>query len=382
MNLIDQESQILKDYEYNKFQFEELSSFNLENINQAELENELSRLNNAEEIKIELESSINLISDGEISIIELVNNLKKRFQNIARFDSSLSSLNERVSVVQIELKDIQNELKNVFKLIQDDPNRIEEIENLLNRLYSIQKKHQCSSISQLIELRNEYENKLEFKSSINDRITILKKEVDKVKSDLSNLANELSVKRKLSAGKLEHDVIKILQTLGMPDAKFKINLMSSSEDKFGAFGIDQIAFNFSANKGGELRDINKVASGGELSRLMLSLKMLIVSETSVPVLIFDEIDTGVSGAIADKIGSILTTIASQIQVIAITHLPQIACKNGSHLFVYKEENNGTTISKVKQLSESERIFEIAQMLSSQYPTEIAIKNATELLKRN
>ena len=256
------------------------------------------------------------------------------------------------------------------------------VSNILNRLYSIQKKHQCSSVSQLIKIRNEYENKLEFKSAINDKITILKREVDKVKTDLSILANELSSKRKLSSGKLENDVIKILQTLGMPDAKFKINLVSSGENNFGALGIDQISFNFSANKGGELRDINKVASGGELSRLMLSFKMLIVSETSVPVLIFDEIDTGVSGAIADKIGSILTTISNQIQVIAITHLPQIACKNGSHLFVYKEEKNGITISKVKQLNESERIFEIAQMLSSQYPTETAIKNATELLKRN
>lgn len=376
--LLLREVQAKKDQDYFQFQFNELEDANLKAGEQPVMEQELEALNNAEEIKLNLSKTVFGLNGGEQNILTSLNEIKIILAAFAKFKPEINELSTRLNSSFIELKDISNELENVEQDMVHDPIRIEELTSRLDSIYRLLQKHQLKTVEELITIKDELSNKLLDFSSLEKEIEKTKKELDSVQRSLMTLAKKIAANRKKVIPKIEKEITSLLSSLSMPNAQLKIEHMET--EILSSKGIDKINFLFSANKGSDFKELNKVASGGELSRLMLSIKSLIAQLTDLPTIIFDEIDTGVSGDVADKVGSIMNKMAKAMQVITITHLPQIASKGQTHLFVFKEDKNNKTYSTIKQLSADERIQEIAKMLSTGTPTVSAIKNAKELLK--
>jgi DNA repair protein RecN (Recombination protein N) len=377
--LTDKEAQAKKDADYFQFQFNELEDANLKSGDQSNLEQELQTLSNAETIKLNLSKAAYGLSGGELNLLSSLNEIKSSLSSIAKFKPEINELSNRISSAYVELKDIANEIENSESEIIYDASRIEEITARLDTLYRLQQKHQVKEVEELIALKNELSNKLLEFSSLETEIEKTKKQLDTIEKELQRTAKKISANRKNAIPKIEKDTAALLSSLSMPNAQLKIE--HATTDVLNTNALDTINFLFSANKGSDFKEINKVASGGELSRLMLSIKSLIAQLTALPTIIFDEIDTGVSGEVADKMGIIMNKISKNIQVLAITHLPQIAGKGASHLLVYKEDKNNKTYSNIKKLNNEERIYEIAKMLSTGTPTTTALKNAEELLKQ-
>jgi len=377
--LIHKETQSKKDLDYYQFQFNELEEANLSSDDQIKLEQELETLTNAEEIKSNLSKAYNAFDGGENNILVSINAVKSIISSIAKYNPAIDEINNRLNSSYIEIKDIAVELENIENEITHDANRIEELNARLDNIYRLQHKHQVKTIDELLKIKDDLSNKLNDISSLEEQITLLNAELTKLKKELLQKAGQLSKNREGVIPKIEKEIKNLLSSLGMPNARLQIINEKTDNNNFNSTGVDKINFLFSANKGSELKKLNKVASGGELSRLMLSLKSLIAKLTALPSVIFDEIDTGVSGDIADKVGSIMQKMSDSMQVITITHLPQIASKGTTHLFVYKEEKNNKTFTRIKKLNKEERVQEIAKMLSTDNPTSAAIKNAKELL---
>jgi DNA repair protein RecN (Recombination protein N) len=376
--LIERESQAKKDLDYFQFQFNELEDANLKVGEQVEMEQELETLNNAEDIKLNLSKAAFSLAGGEQNLLSSFNEIKAILNSLSKFKPEIAELNTRINSAYIELKDISNELESLEQEIVYDPKRIELLNEKLDAIYRLQQKHQVKTIDELIAIKEELSNKLLDFSSLETEIQKTKSALEQSTKALTAKSKTLSDNRKKVIPKIEKEIATLLSALSMPNAQLKIN--QTALESFGTTGIDKISFLFSANKGSDFKELNKVASGGELSRLMLSIKSLIAELTALPTIIFDEIDTGVSGDVADKVGSIMNTMSDKMQVITITHLPQIASKGASHLFVYKEDKNNKTYSNIKKLNNEERIQEIAKMLSTGSPTAAAISNAKELLK--
>lgn len=376
--LLLREAQAKKDQDYFQFQFNELEDANLKAGEQPLMEQELEALNNAEEIKLNLSKTAFGLNGGEQNILTSLNEIKIILASFAKFKPEINELSLRLNSSYIELKDISNELENLEQDIVYDPIRIEELTKRLDSIYRLLQKHQLKTAEELITIKNELSNKLLDFSSLEKEIEKTRNELNNVHKSLMTLAKKISANRKKVIPKIEKEIASLLSSLSMPNAQLKIEHQET--EILSAKGIDKVNFLFSANKGSDFKELNKVASGGELSRLMLSIKSLIAQLTALPTIIFDEIDTGVSGDVADKVGSIMNKMAKAMQVITITHLPQIASKGQTHLFVYKEDKNNKTYSNIKILSSDERIQEIAKMLSTGTPTVSAIKNAKELLK--
>lgn len=376
--LIEKEAQAKKDMDYFQFQFNELEDANLKAGEQAALEQELETLNNAEDIKLNLSKAAFGLSGGEQNLLSSLNEIKNILNGLSKFKPEIAELNTRINCSYIELKDISNELEALEQEILYDPKRIEILNDQLDAIYRLQQKHQVKTIEELIAIKDELSNKLLDFSSLESEIEKVKTLLERSNKTLSASAKTISENRKKVIPKIEKEIGSLLSSLSMPNAQLKIE--QKAMETYSVNGIDKINFLFSANKGSEFKELNKVASGGELSRLMLSIKSLIAQLTALPTIIFDEIDTGVSGDVADKVGSIMNTMSGKMQVITITHLPQIASKGGSHLFVYKEDKNNKTYSNIKKLSADERVQEIAKMLSTGNPSAAAISNAKELLK--
>ncbi len=376
--LIERESQAKKDLDYFQFQFNELEDTNLKVGEQVEMEQELETLNNAEDIKLNLSKAAFSLAGGEQNLLSSFNEIKAILNSLSKFKPEIAELNTRINSAYIELKDISNELESLEQEIVYDPKRIELLNEKLDAIYRLQQKHQVKTIDELIAIKDELSNKLLDFSSLETEIQKTKSALEQSTKTLTEKSKSLSDNRKKVIPKIEKEIANLLSALSMPNAQLKIN--QTALEAFGTTGIDKISFLFSANKGSDFKELNKVASGGELSRLMLSIKSLIAQLTALPTIIFDEIDTGVSGDVADKVGSIMNTMSDKMQVITITHLPQIASKGASHLFVYKEDKNNKTYSNIKKLNNEERIQEIAKMLSTGSPTAAAISNAKELLK--
>jgi len=376
--LIERESQAKKDLDYFQFQFNELEDANLKVGEQVEMEQELETLNNAEDIKLNLSKAAFSLAGGEQNLLSSFNEIKAILNSLSKFKPEIAELNTRINSAYIELKDISNELESLEQEIVYDPKRIELLNEKLDAIYRLQQKHQVKTIDELIAIKEELSNKLLDFSSLETEIQKTKSALEQSTKTLTAKSKTLSDNRKKVIPKIEKEIATLLSALSMPNAQLKIN--QTALESFGTTGIDKISFLFSANKGSDFKELNKVASGGELSRLMLSIKSLIAELTALPTIIFDEIDTGVSGDVADKVGSIMNTMSDKMQVITITHLPQIASKGASHLFVYKEDKNNKTYSNIKKLNNEERIQEIAKMLSTGSPTAAAISNAKELLK--
>ncbi|HTI59268.1 DNA repair protein RecN [Mucilaginibacter sp.] len=371
------------DLDYYQFQFDELEKAKLDAGEQDKLEQELYTLNNAEEIKRSLVGANYLIQEGETSALLQLREAAHHLSSLEKFNPEIAELHERLKSTVIELKDIAAEVENIEQRTHTDEARIIEINDRLNIIFTLQKKHRVSTNAELLVLQDDLSAKIEQAVHGDEEIEKLQKQLAAEKAELEKIAGQLSANRIKAIPAIEKQVVLTLGEMGMGNSTLKVELSPLSpkggDAGLGADGADAIRFLFSANKGHTLAEMSKVASGGELSRLMLSIKSLIASHTALPTIIFDEIDAGVSGEAANKVGIIMERLAQNLQVITITHLPQIASKGQSHYFVYKDDDAATTYTRIKQLTEAERVVEIAKMLSGDNPGESALQNARELL---
>ena len=377
--LINQSEKSKSDLDYFQFQFDELEKANLIAGEQAGLEQELDSLTHAEDIKKSLVSSISVLSETEPSAIVQIKEAVVNLANAEKYNFEISSLTERLNSCLIEIKDILSEIERIEQSSLINEARLQEVSNRLDLIYSLQKKHRAGSEIELIAIRDEISNKLNSILFADEDIEKLKIEVDKLYQEVLDLSVQLGKSRTECIPKVETQVMNTLAEIGMPNAVLQVVNDTLPEGKFDQNGNNQIRFLFSANKGQSPLPMNKVASGGELSRLMLSIKSLIAVHTALPTIIFDEIDTGISGEIALKVGNIMERLSKNMQVIAITHLPQIASKGDTHFRVYKNEKDEITNTNITKLDEEERILELAKMLSGDHPGQSAFQNARELL---
>ncbi len=375
--LIDESDKTKADLDYHQFQHDELEKAGLSAGEQEQLEQELYTLNNAEEIKRNLLGANYLMHEGEASALLQLREADQQLISIGKFNPGVEELHERLNSAIIELKDIAAEIENIEQRTHTDEARAADINTRLSVIYTLQKKHRLNSVTELLQLQDELSEKIQQAVFGDETIEKLRLQLAADRKELEQLAAQLSANRAKAIPTIETQVLQTLGEMGMGNAALKIEL--SAITALGADGVDQIRFLFSANKGHALAEMSKVASGGELSRLMLSIKSLIAKNTALPTIIFDEIDTGVSGEVANKVGQIMEQLANNLQVITITHLPQIAGKGQRHYFVYKDDTTATTYTRIKQLDKNERILEIAKMLSGDKPGESALQNARELL---
>ncbi len=364
--------------DYLQFQYTELEEARLATGEQEQLEQELKVLEHAEEIKRSLLATNYLLSESEKSALSQLKEAGGVLQTLEKYSDEIGSIAERLKSSLIELKDIYNDLERLEQHTFIDEKRTLEINERLDIIYSLQKKHRVNSVSELLELQENFSSKLNKLLSGEEEIASLAKEETLLKEKLLKLAEKLSTNRKNHIPELERQVQATLTEVGMPNAVLNVS-HETDFDQLTENGADKIQFLFSANKGQSPLPMNKVASGGELSRLMLSIKSLIAKRTALPTIIFDEIDTGISGEIALKVGNIMKQLADNMQVITITHLAQIASKSGTHYRVFKDESGSQTRTNIQELTTEDRITEIAKMLSGDNPGEFALQNAKELL---
>jgi DNA repair protein RecN (Recombination protein N) len=364
-------------YDYNSHLFKELTAADLKVDEQHLLEEKLERLNNVEDIKLNLSEALEISITDEIGIQSSVNNLENKLSKIAPFYKGYQNLLERITSVKIEIDDIVAELENANESIDFNPNEADEINDRLQLIYNLQKKHYVNSIEALLQVYEELSEKVLQVENADEVIANKQQEINIVSEKLDSIAATISKARNTSIPKLTKELENLLADLGMENARFSIHIKPTKN--YFSNGKDALEFLFSANKGGNYGELKKVASGGELSRIMLSVKKVLSTSTQLPTIIFDEIDTGVSGEVSNKIAAIMQQMSHHMQVIAITHLPQIAAKGSSHYKVFKEEINGVTTTNLKQLSSEERIVEIAEMLSGKDISDTALIHAKELL---
>lgn len=376
--MIEKESRIKAEHEFISFQYNELSEAELIAGEQEQLEEDLQKGEHAEEIKLVTSTVLHELSGDDNNLVARIYSLRQSLQKISGYDSQIQEASDRLLQLYEELKDISDQLERISSSTDFDPEKKQMMEDRLDMLYSLQKKHRVQTIPQLLLLMEEMESKLEISSNFDDTITQLQQQIDTDTDSLWKLADSLRKNRVKASVKLQKEVVQVLQVLGMPDAQLKLTIEPTAE--LNKYGADKIKYLFSANKGVEPEELNKVASGGEVSRLMLAIKALISGKKKQPTIVFDEIDTGVSGNIADKLGLVMQKMGKNQQVIAITHLPQIASKGNLHIRVEKTEVNKKTISTLRPLNNDERVHELAVMLSGSAITEEAIKNAKVLLE--
>jgi len=365
------------DLDYLQFQYDQLEALNLNEGEQEALEDEMDKLNHAEEIKLNLSKSYQLLNEEGLSVILNLKEAKNALSAISNYLKESGLLTERVESAYIELQDISNEIERLNESVDYDPERIEFIRERLDSIYAQQQKHKVATVGELLEIKTDLENQIENINSYDFKSDELKKQLELKKNELIQLGQQISKNRRDIIPELEQNITRTLVLLGMPNAAFKIKQVPV--DEFLPTGTEIIKFMFSANKNVAPEEIEKVASGGEISRLMLSLKSILVENKTLPTIIFDEIDAGTSGEIADKMGIIIKQMSSKMQVINITHLPQIASKADFHYLVYKKDNHQTTNTYIKLLNNDERVNEIAKMLSGKELTNAAVQNAKVLL---
>lgn len=364
-------------YDYNLHLYKELEEAKVKVDEQAVLEEKLEKLNNIEDIRNNLSEALEITINEEIGIQNLLYTLENRLTKISSFSKDYQEISERVTSIKIEIDDIVTELENANESVDFNPNEVEEINDRLQLLYNLQKKHAVNSNKELITVFDELSEKVGIVESAVEVINKKQEEIDAVSEKLDKVAGLITKARTTSIPKLTKELHVLLTDLGMENARFSIKIKPTKN--YFSNGKDELEFLFSANKGGNFGELKKVASGGELSRIMLSVKKVLSENTQLPTIIFDEIDTGVSGEVSNKIAAIMQKMSNNMQVIAITHLPQIAAKGNSHYKVYKKEINGITTTNLKQLTSEERIKEIAEMLSGKDISDSAFRHAKELL---
>ena len=363
--------------ELKNFLFDELSSINLKEGMEDNLESKISLLSNIEYLQTSLSQSIHLLGAESTGIIDSILKVRSLSQGLSKIDSKYLLLNERIQDISIETDDLLNELKIQLDQLEANPQELEILQAQLDQVNTMLQKHKVTSVLDLISVKNKLENELQETLDIDGKLKALMIDKNTYKKRLEKLAYSISVNRKNAIKVLEIELKELVGKMGMPDATFNIQLNPTPE--FLSNGKDLILFQFSANKGGQFNLLKKVASGGELSRIMLAIKYILSRYKKLPTLIFDEIDTGVSGKISDSIADIMKTLSNKLQVLTITHLPQVAAKGNHHFKVQKSMSKGKTVTSLKKLSNDERIEEIAMMLSGNEITPTAIAHAKQLM---
>lgn len=383
--LTAEESQNRREQDYLQFQYDELSDAGLVADEQATLEQESQLLAHAEAVREGLSTAAAAIDDDtEASVLSRLRQAKGALAHIAAYHPAAEALLARLDSALIELDDIDSELQHTADAISYSPERQQQVDDRLALIYRLQKKHGVDSVEALIAIRDELDRRLQSIATLDGRISDLMEQVDRAFAEVQRAADALTAARRAAAGRLSAGILPILHDLGMPEARFCVELAPTAT--YGPSGHDAVAFLFNANRGAELRDIARVASGGELSRLMLAIKAMPyiatqpLSLSDTQTLIFDEIDTGVSGDIAGAVARIMCSMAVGVQVVAITHLPQIAARATQHLKVYKHVDDDRTVSRLRQLTTDERVVELATMLSADPPTQAALQTARELMQ--
>ncbi|WP_309641593.1 DNA repair protein RecN [Flavobacterium sp.] len=367
----------LKEQDYNTFLLSELQSVSLQNLDQATLESEFEQLNNVEFIKENVSKALKIANEEQYGVIHLLNEIKNNLQKVVGFSTDYNTIFERINSVAIEFDDAIDELNKMSDHLIHDPEKLEIVQQKLQLIYALQKKHQVASITELLAIQTNLEQQVDALSTIENDIKALETSLQNSEKELDDLAQKIHKNRIDAIPILTNKWIEILAQLGMPNVRFKIEI--TEVNHYLSNGKSELQFLFAANLGSDFGLLKKVASGGELSRIMLATKAILANYSNLPTIIFDEIDTGVSGEIANKMGEIMKTMSHNMQVFAITHLPQIAAKGDTHFKVYKSVGAVDTITELKQLTSEERIVEIAQMLSGTEVSESALNHAKALL---
>ncbi len=379
--LKEAEKQSKADLDYFTFQFDELNSVQLIPGEQELLEQEQERLEHSEDILLQLGKAMGILREEDNNIIVQLLSVQQSLNAIKNYDEKFSLLAERIQSSLVELKDVHEEVESAATTLQVDPNRLEFIGDRLSSIYNLQKKHRVNSVEELLMLKESLDTKITAIGSLEDQLLALTSKLNEAIKVLEISGEELSKSRHAAIPLIEKEITKQLAELSMPHAVFKIKLVKDKDEGFLPEGMEKIVFMFSANKGVDFKELGKVASGGEMSRLMLCIKALLARLSAMPTVIFDEIDTGISGETAARVGTILKQMAKNHQVLAITHLPQLASKGDDHFLVYKEVRKGLTRSFLKKLEEQERVNEIARMLSGEALSAAALENAKDLLSQ-
>ncbi|WP_188050450.1 DNA repair protein RecN [Flavobacterium sp. GP15] len=376
-SILKRQSESKKEQEYNTFLLDELVTAKLKVGEQETLEADFEKLNNVEIIKESLDKALAIANEEQIGVRNNLNEIKISLQKIGSFSTDYSALLERVSSLTIEFDDISQEMNRFSEKLINDPEQLDLISQKLQVIFNLQKKHQVSTVGELLDIQLNLENAVLELGNMEEEITMLNKSIDSKRVELDELADKIHSNREKSIPVLSQKLITILETLGMPNVSFKIDITGS--ENYFSNGKDELEFLFSANKGTDFGLLKKVASGGEMSRIMLAVKAILAQYSKLPTLIFDEIDTGVSGEIAIRMGEIMKEMSREMQIFAITHLPQIAAKGEAHFKVSKATVGEDTQSELKLLNQDQRIVEIAQMLSGTVVSESALNHAKALL---
>ena len=377
--LIEFQKNAKKEYDYNLHQLKELKSATLEEGILEELEESYEEASNIEDIKENVSESLYLLNDENIGILNNLRELKRSFSSLTEYKQLYRDLYERIESAFLELEDLASEISDIDESIEADPDNLEQISKQLNKIYSLQKKHSVATVEELITIQQELEEAVSKTESVDIDLNKQKKIVEEQHTATLKKANQLHKAREKVIPALDKKLTNFMHELGMPNGRFSITLTAT--DTFFANGNDELSFLFSANKGGDFGQLKKVASGGELSRIMLAVKAIMAEHTALPTIMFDEIDTGVSGEISQKMGDIMKQMSQNRQVFAITHLPQIAAKGAYHFKVFKEDSKGKTTTHLKLLTEEERIIELSEMLEGKNSGASARNHAIELLRK-
>ena len=370
-------NKVKQDNDYNQFLYDELANEELNPDIWSSLVEDIDQLSSIEDLQLFLSQSIQIIEEDQMGLLSQFNTLKTALKNAANKSRSLAVFYERVSSLDIELKDVMYELTNKLDFLESNPSLLEKLNNKMDKIQGLLQKHQVDNVPDLIIIRDELEKKLQERLNLDNTIEDLKNKLNESEDILNRLSGQLHKKRETSIPILCCEMEKIVSKMGMKDAKFMVKLIPS--DNFLNYGKEQIEFLFSANLGANFKPIKKVASGGEMSRIMLSIKSILSRFKQLPTIVFDEIDTGISGPISSEIGNIMEQMANYMQVFTITHLPQVAAKGKQHYKVYKEVHGTSTQTKIKEMNQEERVAELAQMLSGEDLTQTAFDHARQLL---
>ncbi len=375
--LIEFQSDAIKEHDYNSFLLQELQDADLKAGIQSELEEQHEKLNNVETILEQLSQAHGLLSNEQMGLLSSLGQLKQISNRLSEFGIDYTELNNRIQSVFLELEDISGEIESQQDKVEANPQLLEEVNTKLQLLYDLQRKHNATEIQELLTIQSALATKVYVTGNLEDTIKTKEVELADQKEALTKITESLSAKRNLAIPKLKEQLQERLAPLGMPSVSFKMELQTSKD--FKANGKDDLTFLFSANKGTPYGALKKVASGGELSRIMLVIKAILGTYENLPTMVFDEIDTGVSGEISNRMGDIMQGMSKSLQVFSITHLPQVASKGDHHYKVYKEEDGTTTRTRMKQLNLDERVVELAEMLGGKSLTDSAMAHARQLL---
>lgn len=363
--------------DYIRFQLDQLEEAGLDAGEQEELEQEQETLAHAEEIKGALYKISQLLDGEETGCVQLLKESLSLAENLDRYYPKAKEIAERIRSAYLDMNDLASETDSQKEDVEFNPERLNWVNERLNLLYTLEQKHHVSTIEDLIAIRDAYQKQLEEINSFDEQIAELNQLISASYQELLQQAAVLSTQRQIASQRISEELAQMVAPLGMPNVRFKVDVLPKEEPD--ADGLDWIRFMFSANKNGDLQPVEQTASGGEISRLMLCIKAMIAGFTALPAIIFDEVDTGVSGDIADKMGGIMQRLGDKMQVFAITHLPQIASKGVAHYYVYKQDLEDKTVTRIKRLTEDERVKEIARMLSGSSLTDASLANARDLL---